>query len=72
MVREALTLLMQAEHAIAIVQRAAPEPERANHLANLLIAIDLLGHIAPPPVGQWDGQERRGPPEKPSLTPPGA
>jgi len=66
MVGEALTTLMQAEHAIARVQRAAPEPERANHLANLLIAINLLRQIAPPRVGQWDGQERRRRPENTS------
>jgi hypothetical protein len=66
MVHEALTTLMRAERAIAIVQQAAPEPERANHLANLLIAIELLGHIAPRPIGHWDGQERRGRPEKAS------
>jgi hypothetical protein len=63
MVREALTILMRAERAIAVVQQAAPDPERASRLANLLIAIELLGHIAPRPVGDWGGQERRGRPD---------
>jgi hypothetical protein len=66
MVREALTMLMRAERAIAVVQQAAPEPKRASHLANLVIAIELLGHIAPRPVGDWGGQERRGRPENTS------
>ena len=47
MVQDARTTLMQAERALAIVQQASPDPERASHLSSLLIAIEVLGHVEP-------------------------
>jgi hypothetical protein len=40
---------MQAERALAMAQQTAPDPERASHLASLLIAIEVLGHVQPQP-----------------------
>lgn len=47
MLRDALMALMTVEHTLAIVEQAAPDPERAAHLHAIRSAIERLVRVVP-------------------------
>lgn len=49
LLREVLADLQKAERALAIVEAAAPDPERATHLAAIRAALAQLHLIFPAP-----------------------